>query len=118
MRKIELTYFEEDFNDRAFKNPLPAPGRSEEPRTHSLCKKCRLPKLGQAGIPEGPNSFKSFPDWSNVVGGAMVAGGLGDPCLPFKGEYDDVGGSGHPGHDRAVPGLPYRLRRQMGPEEA
>ena len=22
----------------------------------------------------------------------MVAAGLGDPCLPFKGEYDDVGG--------------------------
>jgi hypothetical protein len=43
-------------------------------------------------FPKGPNSFKSFPDRSNVVGGAMVAAGLGDPCLPFKGEYDDVGG--------------------------
>jgi len=36
------------------------------------------------GMPAGPTQFASFPDWARVVGGVMMAAGLGDPCLPEK----------------------------------
>lgn len=31
--------------------------------------------------PSGPTPFASFPSWSRIVGGIMVACGLGDPCV-------------------------------------
>ncbi len=34
------------------------------------------------GRPAGPTPFTSFPEWARVVGGILVACGLGDPCLP------------------------------------
>ncbi len=34
------------------------------------------------GMPAGPTPFASFPEWSRVVGGVMMAAGLGDPCVP------------------------------------
>jgi hypothetical protein len=43
------------------------------------------------GFPPGQTPFTSYPKWAEVVGGVMVAAGLGDPCLPFEGEYKGWG---------------------------
>lgn len=40
------------------------------------------------GRPSGPTPFTSFPQWARIVGGILVACGLGDPCRPqFDGTF-------------------------------
>ena len=45
----------------------------------------------QAGRPDGPTPFASFPEWGNVVGGIMTFNQLGDPCLPVNRQDEDGG---------------------------
>jgi hypothetical protein len=45
-----------------------------------------------AGFPANTTRFTTYPEWAEIVGGVMMANGYGDPCLPFKGEYEDSGG--------------------------
>ena len=92
MRKIELAYFEEDPNARVFKNKFLHQDIKERrgyvlSAIHSL-----FSNWAKQEFPKGTTPFVSFPEWAEVVGGVMMAAGLGDPCLPFKGEYDNVGG--------------------------
>jgi DNA polymerase I-like protein with 3'-5' exonuclease and polymerase domains len=44
-----------------------------------------------AGRPDGPTSFASFPEWAKVIGGIMLACNLGDPCIPVDREDEDGG---------------------------
>jgi len=44
-----------------------------------------------AGRPDGPSSFASFPEWAKVIGGIMLACNLGDPCAPIEREGEDGG---------------------------
>ncbi len=92
MRKIELAYFEEDPNSRTFADPF----------LHQTIKDNRSLVLSAIsalydnwcakGFPQGKTRFTSFPKWAEIIGGVMTAAGLGDPCLPFQGKYDDNGG--------------------------
>ena len=92
MRKIELAYFEEDPNARVFQNKF----------LHQYVKEHRAVILSaiaavfrnweKKGFLKGTTPFVTYPHWAEVIGGAMVAAGPGDPCLPFRGEYDDAGG--------------------------
>ena len=45
----------------------------------------------QAGRPNGPTPFASFPEWGKVVGGIMTVNQLGDPCIPVDREDEDGG---------------------------
>jgi Bifunctional DNA primase/polymerase, N-terminal len=91
LRKIELAFFEEDPNKREFPNPFLhdwiKPNRGEVlSAIHSLIKHWE-----KQGTKPGTTLFNSFPRWAEVVGGIMVACGLGDPCLAHEGE-DLIGG--------------------------
>ena len=91
LRKIELAFFEEDPNKRTFPKPF----------LHDWLRENRVQVLSaihslfrhwmRAGAPVGKTLFNSFPRWAQVVGGVMVACGLGDPCLAHEGE-DLIGG--------------------------
>jgi Bifunctional DNA primase/polymerase, N-terminal len=92
IRQIELAFSEEDPNKRVFQST----------RLHEEIKKRRSEVLsavaalyrnwGEKGFRKGPTPFTSYPEWAETIGGVMVAAGLGDPCLPFEGEYNNVGG--------------------------
>ena len=83
MRKIELAYFEEDFNDRAFKNPFLHQDVLKNRGLTLSAVNAVFQNWAKQGFPKGPNSFRSFPDRSNVVGGAMAntttSAGIGTP---------------------------------------
>jgi DNA polymerase-1 len=38
----------------------------------------------RAGMPPGPSSFTSFPEWGVTIGGIFMVCGLADPCLPHE----------------------------------
>jgi DNA polymerase-1 len=38
----------------------------------------------RAGMPAGPTSFTSFPEWGATIGGIFKVCGLADPCLPHE----------------------------------
>jgi hypothetical protein len=91
LRKIQLAFFEEDPNKRTFPNPflhdwIKANRGQVLSAIHSL-----FQHWIKEGAPAGKTLFNSFPRWAEVVGGVMVACGLGDPCLAHEGE-DLVGG--------------------------
>ena len=115
MRKIELAYFEEDPNTRVFKNKFLHQDIKEN-RGYILSAIASIYRnWADQGFPKGTTPFVSFPQWAEVVGGVMMAAGLGDPCLPFKGEYDNVGGDKETSAmTELVPGLQGRVRRRMG----
>ena len=93
IRKIELAYFQEDANSREFKDPfLHQTVKDNRPLILSAIASIYRHWAEQGFPGRGPTPFTSFPEWSHIVGGVMVAAGLGDPCLPFKGEYDNAGG--------------------------
>jgi hypothetical protein len=92
MRKIELAFYEEDANSRTFPDKF----------LHRTIKRDRAEILSaiaaicgewaRAGFPEGSTPFTTYPEWAAIVGGIMQVNGYGDPCLPFKGKYDDTAG--------------------------
>lgn len=91
LRKIELEFFEEDANKRAFPNPflhdwIRANRGQVLSAIHSL-----FQHWIDHGEPVGKTLFSSFPRWAEVIGGVMVSCGLGDPCLAHEGE-DLLGG--------------------------
>ena len=81
MVKIKLFMSEENPNARQFKHT----------DLHKWAKKRRgsilsilfamVQRWDQAGRPDGPTSFASFPEWAKVIGGIMHACNLGDPCI-------------------------------------
>jgi hypothetical protein len=85
-RIIELAYYEEHDNSRTFPKPF----------LHEWITENRSPILSaihslymhwtKARMPPGKTPFTSFPKWAEIVGGIMLAGDLGDPCLPHEGE--------------------------------
>lgn len=91
MRQIFLAFYDEDPNGRRFR----------EPDLHGRVLRERPVILGaigalvdrwiEAGRPDGPTPFNSFPEWARVVGGIMAHCGLGDPCLPH-GDEEALGG--------------------------
>jgi DNA polymerase-1 len=92
MRKIELAYYQENANARAFRDPF-LHETIKERRSEILSAIAALYRhWAGLGFPVGPTVFTSFPRWAQVVGGVMVAAELGDPCEPFEGKFDDVGG--------------------------
>lgn len=86
-RTINLAYFEEDPNSRTFpKQDLH--GWVLENRglilsaIFTIFKEWgRLKSQGKVGKPP---VFTSMRQWAEIVGGAMIATGLGNPCLPEK----------------------------------
>jgi hypothetical protein len=92
-RTIHLAYFEEDPNSRTFpKQDLH--GWVLENRglilsaIFTIFKEWgRLKGQGKLGKPP---VFTSMRQWAEIVGGAMIAAGLGNPCLPEK----DAGAGG------------------------
>jgi DNA polymerase I-like protein with 3'-5' exonuclease and polymerase domains len=92
MRKIELAYYQDNANSRVFQNPFLHESIKEK-RSEILSAIAALYRhWAEAGFPSGPSVFTSFPKWAQIVGGVMVAAGLGDPCLPFAGKFDAVSG--------------------------
>ncbi len=86
MRGIDLAYYEEDPNSRTFGNPF-LHDTVRRDRDYWLSAIAALfEEWLRQGQPKG-NTFTSFPLWAQVVGGVMLANGLGDPCLP----QDDFG---------------------------
>jgi hypothetical protein len=92
MRQIELAFSEEDANKRKFES---ARLHEEilERRSEILSAVAALYRnWAERGFPKGPTTFTSYLEWAEVVGGVMVAAGLGDLCLSFEGKYSGVGG--------------------------
>jgi hypothetical protein len=94
LRKIELAYFEEDFNSREFKNPL---------LHQSILRNRGMVLSAIAGIyqnwatRECPRSRASKAShYGPTSSGAPCSRGPGDPAC-HSGEYDNVGGQGHRG---------------------
>jgi hypothetical protein len=86
MRGIDLAYYEEDPNSRTFNDPF-LHDTIRQNRDYWLSAIAALfEEWVRQGQPKG-NTFTSYPLWAQVVGGVMVANGLGDPCLP----QDDFG---------------------------
>lgn len=82
MRIINLHYSEEHENMRTFSNP-DLHGWVLENRSMILSAFMAFVRhWDEAGRPEGPTPFTSFPSWAKVVGGIMHTCGLGDPCKP------------------------------------
>ena len=81
-RHIRLYYPHENPNARRF----------HQPNLHQWVREHRAEILSalatpvinwvKAGQPKYTTPFASFPRWAEVVGGVMLANGLGDPCLP------------------------------------
>jgi DNA polymerase-1 len=98
MRKIELAYYGQDPNARVFQNKFLHQDIKEHRGDTLSAIAAVFRNWEKKGFPNGATPFISFPQWAEVVGGVMTATkdlgdhALGDPCLPFKGEYDDVGG--------------------------
>ena len=91
MRKIELAYFEEDPNERRFKDKF-LHRTVKENRSLVLSAIAALFNHWAAqGFPVGRTDFISYPHWAEVIGGVMLAAGLPDPCLPFESAYDTGG---------------------------
>jgi DNA polymerase I-like protein with 3'-5' exonuclease and polymerase domains len=91
MRKIELAYFEEDPNERAFKDKFLHRTVKENRAIILSAIAALFNHWASQGFPAGPTDFISYPEWAQTIGGIMTAAGLADPCLPFKGDYDTGG---------------------------
>jgi hypothetical protein len=91
MRKIELAYFEEDPNTRHFLNKFLHRSINENRSLILSTIAALYENWALQGFPLGPTTFVSYPEWAEVIGGVMLAAGLGDPCLPFKSDYDTGG---------------------------
>jgi hypothetical protein len=87
-RKIELAYYIEDPNSRTFPDTYlhrTVAGMRSEVLTAIAS---LFHNWAQKGFPKGKTVFTSYPQWSDVVGGVMLAAGLGDPCLPFDAIFE------------------------------
>ena len=91
MRQIEMAYFEEDPNARQFRRNPHKEIAGDRSRPLSALN-ALVANWAQEGFPEGQTPFTSFHDWAESAGGIMMAADLGDPCLPFKSQFKDVGG--------------------------
>jgi hypothetical protein len=82
MRVVGLSFFEEDANRRVFKRP-DLHGYVAANRQQILSAVYSLVLHWQKqGCPAG-GTFSSFQRWGEVVGGILVAAGLGDPTLQW-----------------------------------
>jgi DNA polymerase-1 len=91
-RKIRLAFYEENPNGRAFsRTDLKGWVRAHRSELVSALGTF-VREWNRMGQPKGPSRFTSFPAWGEIVGGIMVANGLGDPCLPDQAETAVLGG--------------------------
>jgi DNA polymerase family A/3'-5' exonuclease len=86
-RIIELAFADEDPNSRRFKNPLLHQSALENRSLILSSIKAIFRNWQDKGFALGTTPFTSYPQWANTIGGVMLAAGLGDPCLPFEGDY-------------------------------
>ena len=91
IRRIELSYPQEDANSRTFQKPFLHHFVLNNRSNILSAISALVDNWVNQGRPTGPTPFTSFPEWGRVVGGIMVAAGLGDPCLPHEHE-SEVGG--------------------------
>ena len=91
MRRIELSYPQEDANSRTFPKPFLHDFVLQNRSSILSAIKALVDNWVAQGRPPGPTPFMSFRKWGEVVGGIMMAAGLGDPCLPHEHEAE-VGG--------------------------
>lgn len=91
IRKIRLSYPQEDANSRKF--PIPdLHGWVLQNRAALLSAFGALVRNWcNSGRPDGPTAFTSFPEWGRIVGGIMHAAGFPDPCLPHDSTDDGTG---------------------------
>jgi len=80
VRKITLSFMEEDANARQFRRPAPHAWIRENRVRIFAAMAAFVRHWDEQGRPAGA-PFSSFPEWSRVVGGIMVCCGLGDPCV-------------------------------------
>ena len=81
-RCVTLAYFDEDENSRTFRTPDLHGWIKDNRRLVLSAIHAVFRTWVDAGMSAGKTPFTSFPKWAKVVGGAMAAAGLGDPCLP------------------------------------
>jgi hypothetical protein len=91
MRKIELAFFEEDPNDRKFKDKFLHRTITENRPLILSAIAAVFNHWAQEGFPPGKTDFISYPEWAHTIGGIMTCAGLGDPCLPFTSSYEAGG---------------------------
>ena len=91
MRKIELAYFEEDPNERKFKDKFLHRTVTENRCLVLSAIAALFNHWANQGFPIGRNDFISYPQWAETIGGVMEAAGLGNPCLPFQSSYETGG---------------------------
>jgi hypothetical protein len=92
MRKIELAFFEEDANARTFPDKFLHRTIKNDRAGYLSAIAAIYREWARARFPIGKTPFTTYPEWAEIIGGVMIANGYGDPCLPFKGEYEDSGG--------------------------
>jgi hypothetical protein len=81
MRGIDLAFYQEDVNTRSFTDPFLHKTVREKRDWYLSAIAALFEEWVKNGCPKG-NPFTSFPRWAEVVGGVMLANGLGDPCQP------------------------------------
>jgi hypothetical protein len=87
-RKIELAYFEEDENSRTFPNPFLHETIAADRAVILSAIAAIYQHWADQEFPKGQTPFSSFPKWSEIIGGVMMAAGLGNPCLSFRGAFE------------------------------
>ena len=81
MRRVTLSFFEQDANSRRFNRP-DLWGWILENRVLILCAIHTLfLKWVRQGCPKGQTPFTSFSAWGETAGGIMMVNNLGDSCL-------------------------------------
>jgi DNA polymerase I-like protein with 3'-5' exonuclease and polymerase domains len=91
MRKIELAFFEEDPNERKFKDKFLHRTITENRSLILSAIAALFNHWALQGFPLGKTDFISYPEWAHTIGGIMTCAGLGDPCLPFASSYETGG---------------------------
>src|SRR5262249_11967802 len=79
-RKIELAYFEEDPNQRVFRDKFLHRTVSRKRGLILSAIAALFEEWCRRGFPPGPSDFISYPQWAQTIGGVMAVAGLGDPC--------------------------------------
>lgn len=88
---IEFAFFTENPNDRKFETRfLHRDVLENRPLFLSAIASC-FDHWAREKFPNGLTSSLSYPAYSDVVGGVMLACEIGDPCLPFVSKFNEAG---------------------------
>jgi hypothetical protein len=108
LRRIELAFYEEDENSRAFPKVFLHDWIAENRSLILSAIATFYNEWIKAGMPPGATPFNSFPQWASVIGGVMNTCELGDPCQPHE-DKDLIGGDRRAIAMNAVYSLVYGL---------